>query len=305
MLKVSVIVPCYNQAQFLPIAIASLQAQTMPDWECLIVDDGSTDDSLSVAQYLMQQDKRIRVFSKANGGSAAARDMGLQQAQGQYIQFLDTDDTLAPDKLQRQVTMMEQQDLDISYTAFCLTDAQGHRTPAREIRLDIVRLLVDWGLSSSVPIHAFLYKADFLRRHGLSFQGACRVREDWRWHLHCFAVHPKQSLLPDCCGAIYYQNEQGKTGSYIRIQEGNFDFMAYMAGQLNVAAALLWALRISEELWVWLLRMLKYRSTDVACAITRLWTNPSAVVLFVLAWLMLPLSFWLVLIYFVKTYIVK
>lgn len=297
--------PCYNQASFLPQAIASLQAQTLPDWECLIVDDGSTDDTPVVARQMMTQDPRVRLLQKENGGSASARDLGLEHAQGKYIQFLDADDALSPDKLQRQVEVMEQQDLEMSYTAFCQTFAAGLQQPTQVVRLNIFRLFVDWGLSSSVPIHAFMYRTAFLRRHALSFSSPCRVREDWRWHIRCFGAQPKQALLPDCCGAYYFQNEQGKTGSYIRIQEGNFRFMAYMSEQLTVVPALLWALRISEELWLWVLRMLKYRSTAVVSSIVLLWANPSAIILFIVAWWLLPLSFWFVLVYFIKTYLLK
>ena len=79
-MKVSVIIPCYNQALFLPKAIASLQAQTLEDWECIIVDDGSTDNTAEVASNLALQDSRIRLLQKINGGSASARDLGLKHA---------------------------------------------------------------------------------------------------------------------------------------------------------------------------------------------------------------------------------
>ena len=87
-MKVSVIIPCYNQALFLPKAIASLQAQTLEDWECIIVDDGSTDHTAEAASNLALQDGRIRLIQKINGGSASARDLGLQHAQCKYVQYL-------------------------------------------------------------------------------------------------------------------------------------------------------------------------------------------------------------------------
>ena len=298
--KVSVIIPAYNQATFIPKAVASLQAQTLESWECLVVDDGSTDNTVEIVTNLALHEPRVRLLQKQNGGSASARDMGLQQVQGEFIQFLDADDTIASNKLEQQVQLMEREHLDISYTAFCSENGQGQRTPSRAVRLNTYKILVRWGLGASVPIHSFLYRTDFIRRNALTFQSACRFREDWRWHIICFGAQPRQALLPDLCGAIYYQNEQGKTGSYIRMQEGNFEFMAYMLPQEKGLHKLLWLFRISEELWIWLLRMLKYRSTDIAQTILLLPTSWT-----IIAILLMPLSFWWILIYFIKTYLVK
>lgn len=299
-MKVSVIIPCYNQARFLPQAIASLQAQTLEEWECIVVDDGSTDNTAEVVSNIALRDSRVRLVQKINGGSASARDMGLQYAQGKYIQFLDADDTIAPEKFEKQVALMEREKLDISYTAFCSEDSLGQRTPSRTVLLNTYKILVRWGLGASVPIHSFLYRIEFIRRNKLSFQSECRFREDWRWHIMCFGMHPKHALLPDLCGAIYYQNENGKTGSYIRMQEGNFTFMAYMLSQLKGFCKVLWIFRISEELWIWLLRMLKYRNCEIA----------KSVFLLDMAWivtaiLLMPVSFWWIVVYFIKTYIAK
>ena len=298
--KVSVIIPAYNQATFIPKAVASLQAQTLESWECLVVDDGSTDNTAEIVTNIALHEPRVRLLQKQNGGSASARDMGLQQVQGEFIQFLDADDTIASNKLEQQVQLMEREHLDISYTAFCSENGQGQRTPSRAVRLNTYKILVRWGLGASVPIHSFLYRTDFIRRNALTFQSACRFREDWRWHIICFGAQPRQALLPDLCGAIYYQNEQGKTGSYIKMQEGNFEFMAYMLSQLKGIRKLQWIFRISEELWIWLLRMVKYRSTDIAQTILLLPTSWT-----IIAILLMPLSFWWILIYFIKTYLVK
>ena len=298
--KVSVIIPAYNQATFIHKAVASLQAQTLDSWECIVVDDGSTDNTAEVVADIALSEPRVRLLQKQNGGSASARDMGLQFVAGEFIQFLDADDTIAPNKLEQQVQLMEREHLDISYTAFCSENGQGQRTPSRAVRLNTYKILVRWGLGASVPIHSFLYRTDFIRRNALTFQSACRFREDWRWHIVCFNAQPKQALLPDLCGAVYYHSEQGKTGSYIKMQEGNFEFMAYMLSQLKGIRKLQWIFRISEELWIWLLRMIKYRSTEIAKTILLLPTDST-----IIAILLMPLSFWWILIYFIKTYLVK
>ena len=300
--KVSVIIPCYNQAAYLPKAVASLQAQTLDGWECLVVDDGSTDNTAEVVTNIALKEPRVRLVQKLNGGSASARDLGLQQAQGKYLQFLDADDTIAPKKLEQQVQLMTRENLDISYTAFCSEDSLGQRTRPKRPCLSLYRILVHWGLGASVPIHSFLYLAEFIRQHGLRFQSECRYREDWKWHLQCFMTKPKHAGLYRYCGAIYYQNEQGKTGSYVKIQEGNFAFIAYMGKQLKGWQKCLWALRTSEELWIWLLRMIKYRSTTVIHSICPLCAQKG---LFIPAILMMPLSVFGVLRYSINTYLLR
>ena len=300
MTKVSIIVPCYNQAVYLPNAIASLQAQTLADWECIIVDDGSTDNTAEVAANIALKDNRIRLIQQLNNGSASARDRGLREAKGEFIQFLDADDTIEPEKLERQVEFMEKKGLDLSYTAFCLENQNGERTKPRTYSLNLRKILTKWGLGISTPIHAFLYRTNFIRQHHLQFLSSCQVREDWKWHVACFMARPKQATLSDYCGAIYYQNIDGKTGSYVKIQEGNFAFMAYMAELLKGRNSFLWALRISEELWIWLLRMLKYRSTAIAKSLFLLPVN-----WIVIAVLLMPISIWWIIVYFIKTYIVK
>ena len=96
---ISVIIPCYKQAHYLMDCIASLQAQTYPDWEAIIVNDGSPDNTAAVASVLRGNDSRIRYVEKENGGLSSARNAGVSVAGGEFIQFLDADDKLQPDKL--------------------------------------------------------------------------------------------------------------------------------------------------------------------------------------------------------------
>ncbi len=298
--KVSIIVPCYNQSLYLQKAIESLQAQTLKEWECIIVDDGSTDNSVEIAMNMALNDPRICVLQKSNGGSGSARNMGLKHAQGQYIQFLDADDSMDSEKLARQVADMEQCGSDISYTAYCYSYADGSKSAIRFADLNGRTILTRWGLGSSIPPHAFLYSAAFIQKHQLLFDEGCRYREDWNWLIECFRHQPKIATMPNYLGALYYQNENGKTSSYTKMQAGNFLFMAYKAPLMHGLDRLLWVYRISEELWIWLLRMIKYRSTDIAAMIGILpiaWT--------LIAILIMPFSLMGILRYSIKTYIAK
>ena len=114
--KVSVIVPCYNYGHFLGAALQSVQAQTLREWECIIVDDGSSDDTRAVAARYAALDTRIQYLFQTNSGHSAARNRGLEAAQGQYLQFLDADDLLQPHKLELQAAFLDSHpSVDIVY----------------------------------------------------------------------------------------------------------------------------------------------------------------------------------------------
>ena len=106
---VSVVIPCYNQAGYLPEAVASVVAQTFADWEIIIVNDGSPDDtSLAVRQLIKEHaGRRIRLLEKKNGGLAHARNAGIRAASGAYILPLDADDKLHPAMLEKTVALLE------------------------------------------------------------------------------------------------------------------------------------------------------------------------------------------------------
>jgi glycosyltransferase involved in cell wall biosynthesis len=106
---VSVITPCYNQARFLPESVASVVAQTYPDWELIIVDDGSPDDTAAVAGALIAAypHHTIRLLRQANAGLSASRNAAIRAAQGAYILPLDADDAIEPRMLERTVPVLD------------------------------------------------------------------------------------------------------------------------------------------------------------------------------------------------------
>ena len=99
--KIHVVIPCYNAKLYIQEAIASLKAQTWKGWDCVIVDDGSTDGSGEIIDEETREDKRFRVFHTKNRGVAAARNYGISQWRGGYVLPLDADDRLMPTALER------------------------------------------------------------------------------------------------------------------------------------------------------------------------------------------------------------
>lgn len=123
---VSVITPSYNSSSFITETIKSVQDQTYFNWEMIIVDDQSKDDSVSVIKSYVENDSRIRLIPLSkNAGAARARNIAIKEAHGDYIAFLDSDDLWLPTKLEEQVTFMQKGNLAFSFTSYSLMDEEG------------------------------------------------------------------------------------------------------------------------------------------------------------------------------------
>ncbi len=114
---VAVIIPCYNQAQFLPECLDSVLAQEFSDWVCMIVDDGSRDNTREIAKTFADQDARVRYIWQENRGLGAARNAGIRNSDSMYILPLDADDCLHPTYLQKTIAAIEAHpDVKLIYT---------------------------------------------------------------------------------------------------------------------------------------------------------------------------------------------
>jgi len=123
---VSVIMPCYNMEKFIAYTIESVQRQTYPHWELLIVDDTSTDKTAEIVKSYQNQDDRILFIVKPkHSGIADTRNQCIQMAQGRYLAFLDSDDLWHPGKLERQLQFMTQRNIGFSYSSYDCIDETG------------------------------------------------------------------------------------------------------------------------------------------------------------------------------------
>ena len=123
---VSIIVPCYNQAQYLPEALQSVLDQTYTDWECIIVNDGSPDNTETVAQEWVEKDARFVYLKKENGGLSKARNSGIEMAVGEFILPLDADDLISKDYLSLSLKAFEKDDL--LKVVYCKAEKFGNET---------------------------------------------------------------------------------------------------------------------------------------------------------------------------------
>ena len=123
-MKISIIIPCYNSEKYLRVCLDSVLAQTFEDFEVLLIDDGSKDGTLALAREIALQDARVRVLAKENGGVAAARNLGLDHAKGEWVTFVDSDDLLPPDALEMLLSGANE-DVDMVVCAHETFDENG------------------------------------------------------------------------------------------------------------------------------------------------------------------------------------
>ena len=117
--KITIIIPVYNAGKYLAPALESVMAQTFPDWECICVNDASTDDSVKIIKSFQEKDKRFVFIDRPqNGGTSAARNAALDAAKGEYITFLDQDDLLVPDAFETYMHLAEKYNADMVRTGY-------------------------------------------------------------------------------------------------------------------------------------------------------------------------------------------
>ncbi|MGK0185205.1 MAG: glycosyltransferase involved in cell wall biosynthesis [Verrucomicrobiales bacterium] len=182
---VSILIPCYNSEAYLAEALDSALAQTYTNVEVIVVDDGSSDDSTEV---LSSYGDRIRWKSIPNGGACAARNEALKLAKGNFIQFLDADDLLMPDKIARQLPLLLNGDYDL---VFCrgtiFGDGKPERAQKREIlspeNKDPFAYCLRQGLSTLAPLHS---------RHILDqiggFRAGVQFAQEYDMHIRLMAA---------------------------------------------------------------------------------------------------------------------
>ena len=133
---ISVVVPVFNTYLFLDRCIFSILAQTHKNLEILLIDDGSTDDSLQKCNAFKKMDKRIKVFHKKNGGLSSARNLGLQNATGEYICFVDSDDYVENNYIELLLTTIISKNTDVAVCSFFEDNAN---VPEIEFQEEVIK----------------------------------------------------------------------------------------------------------------------------------------------------------------------
>jgi glycosyltransferase involved in cell wall biosynthesis len=217
---VSIIVPCYNQAQYLPDALNSILAQTFTNWECIIVNDGSLDNTEEVALKWIAKDERFIYLKKENGGAGSARNMGLNNSKGYFIQFLDADDYIDPEKLEIQTNAIANTQIYALSICDYLTSVETdllkphpyYVTPKFRSTNYLSELISNWGTELSIPIHCFLFKRSLFENENIYFLETLPNNEDWECWMNIFKLKPEIKYI-DLKLATYRIQNKGTTSN--------------------------------------------------------------------------------------------
>lgn len=251
---ISVIVPAFNRAGLIPDTIASLQAQTFPHWECIVVDDGSTDNTKEVIARLSAEDGRVRYVYQENRGLPAARNRGLDLIRGNYVQFLDSDDTLLPRKFELQIAQIQSlAGLNVSYCRpmYCLDNDLTREVSANRpfLLLDtsdpVLDLATRWEKGLAIPVHCYLFDARLFL--DLRFDPDLPNHEDWDCWMRLFAERPIVHFL-DAKLAVYRRHSGAMCRDSERMRAGWLQALRKQHGLAQTQLDLRWTLlrRIRE-----------------------------------------------------------
>ena len=226
--KVSVIIPCYNQAQYLDETLQSVYNQTHQNWECIIVNDGSTDNTEAVARQWLQKNTRFKYIYKDNDGLSSARNSGLQVATGDYVQFLDSDDLIKSSKFEEQLEDLQQAQVSISdYFSFVDGDIEKpakHRYLSPFVsEVDFKKeIILDWEYRKSIPCHAVLFEKRLVEENNIKFNENLPNHEDWVFWVQVLSISKKIKNNSNVL-ALYRIRNSSMSAAFTLMKQGFLD----------------------------------------------------------------------------------
>lgn len=204
---ISIVVPIYNCERFLPSCIDSILAQSFQDFEVLLVDDGSNDQSGAICDQYASQDTRIRVFHRANAGVSASRNFGIEKANGEYVSFVDADDRIHANFLAKLLERLLSSKADFAYCDIVLENPESERiyttyTLEGDKRKDFHKMLREgWG---GLCFNK-LYNKSFLEKANIRFPKDINYCEDVLFSTQAFWMAEVVVKVPE---ALYYYNRR-------------------------------------------------------------------------------------------------
>ena len=217
---ISLIVPIYNVEKYIGTCLDSVRNQTYGDFECIMVDDGSTDSSGKICDDAALDDSRFRVVHKKNGGLSDARNAGLREVRGKYIGFLDGDDWIEPEMFQSMIEHAEKKQLEI---VSCDVRVVNDKTNESELRKELCAFcgedeIVSWkngecllaGLNN-ISVCNKLFRTDFLKKTGMLFPTGVRYEDIIFWSSVFF-----QAERVGCIRKPFYNYRVSRDGSIVQ-----------------------------------------------------------------------------------------
>jgi len=234
-MKVSVIVPSYNYGHFISETLNSVLRQTYKEWECIIVDDGSTDNTREVVQKYVKRDHRYKYIYQKNKGLAGARNTGILNTSGEYVQLLDADDLLHPEKIRLQLNFCLTQKSLISY---CETAQFSDNISNQWLSYvgpvsDMFYQLYNLWVSYPVPVHSLLIKRVTFERYGL-FDESLKAHEDRFFFSKLAIAGIKFDYFP-FVGAYRRRHKENMTKKIDHITKYGLEYYRKMRNEVNDA----------------------------------------------------------------------
>ena len=217
-LLVSIITPCFNSGKYISQAIHSVLNQTHLNWELLLVDDCSSDETFAIISNFASQDNRIKAFKlDKNSGAGVARNFAIQQASGNYIAFLDADDLWKPEKLQKQIHFMKTQNIPFTFSFYETIDEAGNfrnETITTPSKITYKQLYFCNWIGNLTGI----YSVDFFGKIPIS---SIKKRQDWMLWLQI--VKQIETAIPVPESLAYYRvREDSISASKWKLIKYNF-----------------------------------------------------------------------------------
>lgn len=209
--KVSIIVPVYNVEKYIRRCLDSIIAQTFTDWECLLIDDGSPDNSGKICDEYAKKDSRFRVFHKENGGVSSARNLGVQEASGEWIAFIDSDDIVLCNWLEVVCNAALRTQTDLVHW--------GYEKIDEEKSLETINIyskeydnMYDFILSKNYKhtVWSYLFRKKIITDNSICFPVGLKCSEDQSFLLKYMLVSKSVYCIPDILYQ-YYQNSESVT----------------------------------------------------------------------------------------------
>lgn len=221
--KVSIIIPVYNQEKYLQETFQSIVNQTYSNWECVLVNDGSRDNSVAIIEEQIKLDERFYFINSENKGVSHARNLALKHVKGDYILFLDGDDLIHPEKIQKAITHFQNDsDLGIVFntTNYFQNNIENTLYPIKidEKLLNFDDLLLFWSEKIIIPIHSAIIKKSLLE--GIEFNTELTAQEDWLVWLLLFEKKPKVLVLEEVLS--YYRKHNSSRTQSFSLKEDHF-----------------------------------------------------------------------------------
>jgi glycosyltransferase involved in cell wall biosynthesis len=201
----SVVVPAYNAEALLGTCIDSILEQTFPDFELIVVDDGSTDATLSLLRSYAAQDDRVQILAQSNSFAGVARNHGMKHAKGEFLLFLDADDSFAPTMFEKLVERAKDTEADVVVCACQVLDGESGEITDPYFGLDVedpAAVLSADEMAETLYQFTFLwpwnklFKAEFIAEHGLQFQ-ALRSANDVYFVAMALALSTRIAFIPE------------------------------------------------------------------------------------------------------------